>query len=172
MTPGRCSVQVRPTRVVIALALVAAAAGALRAVASEHDNDRPRADPGETAIALAPLPAVTRLGAFQVRVREPADPEEAALAGSGGPILEFEVTGPAGFRSKPTSIQVIWLYGKEDGARPPRLSVWSKTGASNYVRCSLVPSGTKYCTESCSDYEADDAGVHRVGEPRAGETCR
>lgn len=158
----------------IALALggLVAAAGVPGARAAESESSRPPTDPGETAIALSPLPAVTRLGAFEVSVRRPADPEEEALAGSGGPILELEVAGPAGFRSKPSSIQVIWLYGKEDGARPPRFSVWSKTGVSSYVRCSLVPSGTKYCTESCSDYEVDDAGVRRVGEPRAAETCR
>ena len=129
------------------------------------------AERGETLVPLRSLPSTTTVGRFQVTVSPPSDPELTSLGGSGGPILELQVSEAGRPLFSPTTIQAIWLFVRSDRDQLPEFSVWSKTGVSSYVKCRLVPKDTKYCISWCRDYDAEDSTVRPSGAFRQERTC-
>ncbi len=143
------------------------------AVAQETplEPNQPPPEPGDVQIPLADLPKTLDIGRYKVTLRDPLDPEDSLLGGSGGPILDLIVAGPGFEVPHVTSIQTIWLYAKNRGSKPPEFTLWSKTGVSNPVRCALKFNGMKYCVSECQDYEINDEGMFPVGKPRPQPPC-
>lgn len=129
------------------------------------------AERGETLVPLWPLPSTMTVGNFQVTVLPPSDPELTSLGGSGGPILELQVSKPGRPTFSPTTIQALWLFVRPKRNQSPEFSVWSKTGISSYVKCRLAPKGTRYCMVWCQDYDVDDSTVRPTGNLRHEATC-
>jgi hypothetical protein len=135
------------------------------------EPNQPPPAQGETRIPLFPLPKTTGVGQYQVTIRNPEDPEESLLGGSGGPILHLTVAGPEFEVPKDTQIQTIWLYAKDNGPQPPTFTLWSKTGVSTPVRCSLEWQAPNYCVTECQDFEIGQEGMFSVGSPRPQPPC-
>lgn len=139
-------------------------------VATSALAQAPPKENGDIVIALSPLPSVSRVGDHTVVLRKPEDPEITSLGGSGGPVLHLEVLDDEGAIIGSGTIQAIWLYAR-NATGAPSFSVWSKTGVSNHVQCRYELKRSKYCASWCQDFEVDDSGTHRVGEPRHHEDC-
>ena len=77
---------------------------------------------------------------FPVTVLPPSDPELTSLGGSGGPILELQVSKPGRPTFSPTTIQALWLFVPLSGKSIPEFSVWGKTGISSYIE---MPAGLR-----------------------------
>lgn len=132
---------------------------------------QPPPAPGEIRIPLSPLPTAVGIGLYQVTIREPDEPEEGRLGGSGGPLLILMVAGPEIVEPKAMQVQAVWLYAKDRGSRPPEFSLWSKTGVSSPVRCALEWHEPNYCVTECQDYEVGGEGLSPVGSPRTQPPC-
>ncbi len=174
VAPLRTPARTRHRRRLAAWALGCALGSSPVHLLADAARNRPPAEPGEREIAVAPLPSTTRLGAYTVTLTEPADPEERALGGSGGPLLAMTVTRPGRPPLGPTTIQSLWMYGRVEDAGPPRFSSWSKTGVSNLVKCRLAwaPAAGRYCAVWCQDYESTGTGLVATGTRRENLPCR
>lgn len=146
-------------------------AGVLSAQDEALEPNQPPPQPGETQVPLFPLPRTTGIGQYQVTIREPDDPEESQLGGSGGPILYVVVEGPEFSEPKATQVQTIWLYARDNGPKPPAFTLWSKTGVSHPVRCLLEWDPPNYCITECQDYEIGEQGMTPVESPRPQPPC-
>lgn len=155
----------------ISAGLLALLASSAFAQDTELEPNQPPPDIGEVQIPLSPLPRTVELGTYQVTIRDPENPEDSQLGGSGGPILELIVAGPGLEAGSVTSIQAIWVYGKDLGSRPPEFVLWSKTGVSSPVRCGLKFTATEYCVSECQDFEIGEDGMKPVGKPRPQPPC-
>ena len=135
------------------------------------EPNQPPPGQGEIQIPLFPLPKTVGIGQYQVTIRDPEDPEEYLLGGSGGPILHLMVVGPEISEPKATQIQTIWLYAMDRGSQPPAFTLWSKTGVSTPVRCQLEWRAPNYCATECQDFEIGENGMFAVGSPRPQPQC-
>lgn len=131
----------------------------------------PPKEQGEIALALWPLPSVTKLGQFEILIMEPNDPEMKSRGGSGGQLYDLVVTNPRGGISPASTIQAIWLYARLEGDQSLAFSIWSKTGLGSYVQCRHAMTTVGYCTEWCQDYEVSDDYVKASGARRTQPEC-
>lgn len=152
-------------------ALLIAFADSLPAQDAVVEPNQPPPEPGEIPIPLSPLPTTVVIGQYQVVIREPDEPDDSHLGGSGGPILGLTVTGPGLDEPKAILIQAIWLYAEDAGSRPPDFTLWSKTGVSSPVRCALEWHKPNYCVTECQNYEIGPNGLFPVDGPRSQAPC-
>lgn len=135
------------------------------------EPNQPPPEQGEIQIPLFPLPRTVGVGQYRVTIRNPDDPEESLLGGSGGPILYLTVAGPEFSIPIDTQIQTIWLYATDNREQPPTFTLWSKTGVSNPVRCRLEWQSPSYCVTECQDFEIGREGMFSVGSARLQPPC-
>lgn len=154
------------------VSLIVAPPNSLPAQDEALEPNQPPPEQGEVQIPLFPLPTTTSVGQYQVTIRNPEDPEEGLLGGSGGPILYLVVAGPGFDEPEATQLQTIWLYAKDKHSHPPAFTLWSKTGVSSPVRCRLEWRGQEYCVTECQDFEIGEEGMLSVGSPRPQPSCK